>query len=573
MDAIKFNTVGVKSTYETEIRTFPTLKSRKIFGWLPYALSFVGLAVFAYFLYRYCYNDYMTRVYSHAVIEAGDVTIAPEDFLRNPERPISFTEGFDIKSVDTRVPGDYEIPLTSNVYRYVSILTVEDTTAPTGEPVAVGFEYGNTAKPEDFVKNVDDIQAVDITFSEEPDFKKCGLNPVYILLTDASGNETVVESTVNISPFRKEVTLEAGEGEPTPEQFMFDGVLDYSGDHEAQILTSMEDISLAVPGEYKLYLKRDGITYRSLLKVVDTTMPEVTGRDFRGFTTSLITPKTFIKEAKDNTELTMTFAGDPDFKTPGEKEVIVEITDLGGNTVSVSAKAVLDVDTAAPVINGARNITIIEGKTASYKSGVSVRDNCDTDIALNVEAGAVNTKAEGTYPLTFWAQDRAGNRTEKTVTVTVVKERIDEAQVRALANDVIGKIITPDMSDRDKLTRIYNWVRGHMHYAHSTNHSDWVKAAYNGLTGRTGDCYMYAATSKALLDAAGIKNMMIDTYPLRNIHFWNLVDIGEGWRHFDTVPREGGGVFLYWDDASITAYSNAHGNSHIYDRNRFPGIP
>ena len=354
---------------------------------------------------------------------------------------------------------------------------------------------------------------------------------------------------------------------------MFDGVLDYSGDHEAQILTSMEDISLAVPGEYKLYLKRDGITYRSLLKVVDTTMPEVTGRDFRGFTTSLITPKTFIKEAKDNTELTMTFAGDPDFKTPGEKEVIVEITDLGGNTVSVSAKAVLDVDTAAPVINGARNITIIEGKTASYKSGVSVRDNCDTDIALNVEAGAVNTKAEGTYPLTFWAQDRAGNRTEKTVTVTVVKERIDEAQVRALANDVIGKIITPDMSDRDKLTRIYNWVRGHMHYAHSTNHSDWVKAAYNGLTGRTGDCYMYAATSKALLDAAGIKNMMIDTYPLRNIHFWNLVDIGEGWRHFDTVPREGGGVFLYWDDASITAYSNAHGNSHIYDRNRFPGIP
>ena len=44
MDAIKFNTVGVKSTYESEIRTFPTLKSRKIFGWLPYALSFVGLA-------------------------------------------------------------------------------------------------------------------------------------------------------------------------------------------------------------------------------------------------------------------------------------------------------------------------------------------------------------------------------------------------------------------------------------------------------------------------------------------------------------------------------------------------
>ncbi len=378
---------------------------------------------------------------------------------------------------------------------------------------------------------------------------------------------------MNISPFRKEVTLEAGEGEPTPEQFMFDGVLDYSGDHEAQILTSMEDISLAIPGEYKLYLKRDGITYRSVLKVVDTTMPEVISKDFKGYTTSLITPKTFIKEAKDNTELTMNFVGKPDFKTPGEKEVTIEVTDLGGNTVTVTAKATLEEDTTPPEIKGTKNITIIEGKTASFKSGVSVKDNCDADIVLNVESGTVNTKEEGKYSLTYWAQDRAGNRTEKTVTVTVVKERIDEAQVRALAADVLGKIITPDMSDRDKLTKIYNWVRGNMHYAHASNHSDWVKAAYTGFTSRTGDCYMYASTSKALLDAAGIKNMMIDTYPLRNIHFWNLVDIGEGWRHFDTVPRQGGGVFLYWDDATITAYSNTHGNSHIYDRNRFPGIP
>ena len=572
MDAIRFNTISVKSAYEADVQTFPKLKSKKVAIWLPYVIAFAGLAALAVFLYRYCYNDYLTRVYSHAVIEAGDVTILPEDFLRNPERTVTFTEGFDISSIDTRVPGDYDIYLSSDVYRYISVLTVEDTIAPTGDPVAVGFEYGNTASPEDFVKNVDDIEPVEITFKEQPDFKKCGLNPVYILLTDAAGNETVVESTLNISPFRKEVTLEAGEGEPQPEQFMFDGVLDYTGDHEVQILTAVEDMPLSIPGEYKVYLKRDGITYRSFLRVVDTTMPEVTSKDFRGYTTSIITPKTFIQEAKDNTELTMEFVGEPDFKTPGEKDVKVKITDLGNNVVTVNAKAVLEEDTQPPVINGVRNITMFEGKTASFKSGVSVRDNCDADIVLNVESSAVNTKAEGQYTLIYWAQDRAGNRTEKTATVNVVKERIDEGMVRALAADVVSKIITPDMSDRDKLTRIYNWVRGNMHYAHATNHSDWVRAAYTGLTSRTGDCYMYAATSKALLDAAGIKNMMIDTYPLRNIHFWNLVDIGEGWRHFDTVPRETGGTFLYWTDEAISAYSRANGNSHIYDRERFPGI-
>jgi hypothetical protein len=79
-------------------------------------------------------------------------------------------------------------------------------------------------------------------------------------------------------------------------------------------------------------------------------------------------------------------------------------------------------------------------------------------------------------------------------------------------------------------------------------------------------------TARALLDAAGIKNMVIDTAPLRYIHYWNLVDIGEGWYHFDTTPRAAGGTFLYMNDADIQEYSRNHQNSHIYDHDRFPGV-
>ena len=62
---------------------------------------------------------------------------------------------------------------------------------------------------------------------------------------------------------------------------------------------------------------------------------------------------------------------------------------------------------------------------------------------------------------------------------------------------------------------------------------DWLRAAYQGLHNRQGDCYVYQMTSKVLLDAAGIENRLIDTMPLRYLHCWNLVNIGEGWYHFD----------------------------------------
>ena len=63
------------------------------------------------------------------------------------------------------------------------------------------------------------------------------------------------------------------------------------------------------------------------------------------------------------------------------------------------------------------------------------------------------------------------------------------------------------------------------------------------------------------------------------MHFWNLVDIGEGWRHFDTCRRADGSTFFYLTDAELMEYSEAHTapdypyGTHYYDRTLYPEIP
>ena len=181
-------------------------------------------------------------------------------------------------------------------------------------------------------------------------------------------------------------------------------------------------------------------------------------------------------------------------------------------------------------------------------------------------------KEAGTYPIVYIATDASGNKATVNATLTVVQSAADEETVKKLAKEVIDQIITDDMSGYDKLYAIYYWVRGNIRYQDQPNLEDWLKAAYDGLKYHQGDCYVYCMTSRALLDAAGIKNMVIDTVPLRYIHFWNLVDIGEGWYHFDTTPRASGGTFLYMNDADIQEYSRNHQNAHSYDHDRFPGV-
>ena len=126
------------------------------------------------------------------------------------------------------------------------------------------------------------------------------------------------------------------------------------------------------------------------------------------------------------------------------------------------------------------------------------------------------------------------------------------------------------MTPREQLDAIYRWIRYHIVYRDAPSLNDWLQAAWQGMTAHYGDCYTFQMTARAMLTAAGIENRLIDTLPFYNVHCWNLVNIGEGWYHFDTTPFEDGASFCYVTTADLQNRSWRYPYSHRFDRDRFP---
>ena len=220
-------------------------------------------------------------------------------------------------------------------------------------------------------------------------------------------------------------------------------------------------------------------------------------------------------------------------------------------------------DTQPPAIEGARDMTTAVGMSLSYRSGVTATDNVDGPLSIQVDASAVDLNQPGEYPVIYRAEDKSGNRSQVTVTVTVVEvsgvddddPTIDvsgadpvptEAPIKEVTRDmvddaadqILSKIISSSMSDWEKAQAIYNYVHTHVKYVGTSDKSSWLMGAYVGFTRGRGDCYNYFACSKALLTRAGIPN--IDLYRVGGTtdHYWQLVNVGSGWYHFDACPHQ-----------------------------------
>jgi len=196
----------------------------------------------------------------------------------------------------------------------------------------------------------------------------------------------------------------------------------------------------------------------------------------------------------------------------------------------------------------------------------------DSDNICKNNFSSVDLKVAGTYPVVYVAEDYAGNKTKATANV-IVKERIySEEEVNSLADKVLSKIIKAGMTPYEKAEAIYYYTRNNIRYISDSQKDDWVRAAFEGLVDKKGDCYVYACTAKVLLTRAGITNMDIEKIPAKTRHYWNLVDIGNGWYHFDTTPRIDGTIFFMWNENDLMNYSVKNDNSHNYDHSLYPTV-
>ena len=109
-------------------------------------------------------------------------------------------------------------------------------------------------------------------------------------------------------------------------------------------------------------------------------------------------------------------------------------------------------------------------------------------------------------------------------------------------------------------------VHSNITYQTVTEELSYDDAAYRGFTRRSGDCYVYFACAKMLLDCAGIPNMMVERYPvITNGHYWNLVQIDGEWYHCDaTVFRDHPDMYFMLTDEEI---ADEH---HEFDGSLYP---
>lgn len=244
-----------------------------------------------------------------------------------------------------------------------------------------------------------------------------------------------------------------------------------------------------------------------------------------------------------------------------------------GQTVDVTVEIV---DTTEPVIE-AKDITVEMGTNVSYRKNVSVTDNSGVEPSLKIDNSQVNTSVPGSYPVYYTATDAAGNVATVQVSLTVVERKdVTEEMVFQEADDLIAEIITPEMSQWDIAYTLWNWCRKNIRYSYATGDRASIYAgAYEGLHDRNGDCYVYYATLAVLLDRVGIENMCVQRVGGTSDHWWNLVNIGDGWYHCDASPRNENHTyrcFMQTDEQLqwYTDYYKEHPNYYTFDPESLP---
>lgn len=202
----------------------------------------------------------------------------------------------------------------------------------------------------------------------------------------------------------------------------------------------------------------------------------------------------------------------------------------------------------------------------NFTKYVTVTDDRDTKVKIQVDTSKVNFKKTGTYKVIYRATDSAGN-TAKTYAKIGVRVATD---LDSYCDTILSRITKSSWSDTQKAKAIYNYTRGHIAYTGSSNKSNWEKNAISGIRYGRGDCYTYYTVARALLTRAGIPNIEVNRVAGHGHHWWNMVYVQGAFYHFDACPRKAGGRFCLVTDAQLKNYSSHYGNSHIWAYNKKP---
>lgn len=522
------------------------------------------LAIVLVFAVIFAVSRMLSPVKRRVEIEAGESALSPALFLKSEQEEAALSEA--AKQIDLREPGNYRVEVFVNGKGYTCILKIADTVAPKGNPRAVKITGGEVPEASAFVTDIEDATDVTVSFLKTPNFNalETGEHTVTLVLTDKGKNQTQLAAKLYVYGVKEKITLEAGQPLPTVQSF-----LELPSSNAE--LQSETPLSNTVPGVYTATVQVGTRSYPVTVEVRDTIAPQGKIQNRTVWLGDAFGPKDMFDNLTDATALTAEWEKAPDLSKEGTQAVSVLVKDAAGNTLRGSANLTVKADKEAPKILGAKNKVVVLGDTVSYRTGVTVKDNRDGTVALQIDSSKVNLKQIGKYPVVYTATDKAGNTA--TVTVTVEVCNVNETLVNYLADEVLAQILKPGMSKKQQCRAIYDWARTKIAYVGTSDKSSVLQGAYEGFTKKRGDCWTYYAVATVMLDRLNIPNMRVDRVGGKTRHFWCLVNVGEGWYHFDCSPRATGHYIdtCLVPDSVLEAYSKTYREGYYnFDHSLYP---
>ena len=306
---------------------------------------------------------------------------------------------------------------------------------------------------------------------------------------------------------------------------------------------NFDEVNINLPQTIRFTITMYGKHFPCILNIVDTVAPTGEGVPQKIFAgQEMPDALSCVTNIQDVTDVTASWYEVPDMSRGGRYNTYVILTDALGNQNYVGVPFDVTLDSTPPVIKGYQDLQVYVGETIAYKKDLVVTDDYDSAPIIDVDTSKVDLRTPGKYEVTYTARDFSGNETSVTVKLKVLnkpKGYVEPDVVYAEAKKILDEITEPGMTEEEIALQIVWWCRYNIRFVLRTQSSSWTEAAYNAYTKRIGNCYSTVYAVKALLDVAGIKNMIIERYPFQTAtHYWNYVYLNGQWYHCDSTWRK-----------------------------------
>lgn len=490
------------------------------------------------------------------ILEAGSPVPTADDLLLIPYTEAEISP---ITEKMMREPGEYTITVAADGTESETRLIIRDTIPPTGRGNTQILAPGSKIRPDMFVTDIFDETSVAVTFAAQPDPDSLEPQTVALTLRDRGGNVATVYSTLLFTNAEPKV-IEARNMGLSVKELLEEGT--YT---EASL--DMQFIPDEI-GQHVLAVTVDGVRNIALIDVRDTTPPAVTVMRSQWYLGTPIAAEG-LAFAEDVTEATLDYLKEPDWNRDKQEVTLVSV-DTSGNRTEKTFTLTLIPDTEPPELYGVRDLFCYVDEAATFLADVFAWDDCDGDVEVTADASAVDISRIGSYTIVYYATDARGNTAYKKATVRVVTSRVEEDRAQEVADKIMAKIVTDDMTLAEQIEAIYNYVYENVHYVATSNKQDWRSEAVRGLTTGRGDCFTSYAAARLLLEQTDAEIRSVTRLSANSHHYWLLVNIGTGWYHFDAC-RAWTGKFrcFMWTDAQTRRHSRSYWN---YDPSLYPPV-